>query len=80
MGGGVYRRVRQSGKDFSRKSLELGNAFYLVPEKLYAYGVLCRTCWEYLNNVAADAEFVSHKVYVVPLVLNAHQFCEEHFS
>ncbi len=72
--------MRQSSKDFSRERLEFGNTLYLVPEKFNAYGVLCRTCGKYLNDVAANAEFVSHKIYVIPLVLNAYQSCEEHFS
>ena len=61
--------------DLAGDNVYLAYAVYLVAEELHPYGCVGGVCGIDLHNVSPDTEFVSHKVYVVSLILDAHKLC-----
>ena len=72
------RSRENSGMGKGAKHLACDNIYfsdtvYLITEKLHSYGSVCGICRKYLHHISPDTKLVSHKIYIVSLILDTHK-------
>ena len=63
----------KGAKHLACDNIYLCDTVYLISEELHSYGSVCRICRKYLHHISPDTKLVSHKVYIVALILYTHK-------
>ena len=50
---------------------------YLISEELHSYGSVGGICRKYLHHISPDTKLVSHKIYIVSLILDTHKVSDK---